>query len=1374
MTRWRLFGTYVVIMIGLWIGGLSVQAGTIYNSPYVTFSPDGQAWTTNAGDQNVKWYAADGSDDVLVKGARTLRELNTGEHYYTKDRTGAIPVAKWYVALAQVRCCHNGYPPENQYHGVSFVKDTCNKPHFSAWHPICADCGQPIVSFHIYMSKEAARSLDYIELSDRLSYYYLCPFNRNLEQGVQKTWHNCHAISYNRYQVVYNANTGGEVYGGYMAPSFHMYNNAIMYNGREVTPQTCLNPNAYTRIGWEFTGWNTKPDGSGTYYADESEIYNLCEGDYNRDGLAGRVCLYAMWRASTGTLEVDPAAGQYAGKAGIALFHGGYGESCVVDPDLISPPAGCKVSFDTVGGTEIQPLTGKQRFAGWRKTLPFMGRLKGNVYSFYVEDGNTDCICATYERIPVTLPQPVKQNYSFGGWYYDSGYTKYAGGAGTQLIPAQDMTLYAQWVELELTALDNYQENEGKGAVDLSWQQPDSKEKFYKLYQSGDGENWQQVFLSDMIGKKPSYSGQWAFSGGRCEITVPYTGCYSIKAYGAQGGGYGNHQGGLGGLVSGNFWLKEGETLAIKVGGQNGYNGGGPSQTYGDGGGYTLVSSSNSGVLLVAGGGGGAGAYDDGDPGGTLNTDKDLGGNANNITSEFYDDLWKNNTMNQGHVGKKGVSGGGGGGGYRGGSAGEAVLHYHQEGVCNHAHSGSASSGTGCYTIPIKCGEKLQHIYIGTHKWHWGGTNEEYCPNCGSDNCQGHETDYYRHDCPIHGTRVSKNEKENSPATCSVIAEYQVGCGVSTDYTCGFPYNGYLERATAADGGSSYIQTNVARSYASEKGVNKGNGYVLIQLEEVGSLEDNYMKGVIAGDQAAPEGVLVDYVSLSPAGEDIVNVSWQEPKDWGTTYYHMVKSYLANHLGVILEESCISNITANTLVSGVKGYMYCLDKSPDTEVSAGNGHFTPFANLMIPLTEQAQYLHIRTLDRADNASPTVHIPIGGKGWGVEDIEWPVFTEQLVIHTGENVYEAEDGTYYVRSDGETPFGMEYRAGMKGPAHETYQINHAIIESNITGEVPVKSQIDVPSGTISDESLELPAGKLHFEVSGKSPIQNAGYVMAVRSLMCRRLEIQQELLLGREAHGKLISLVPIAGADGREQIVYSDYQEDRQHGLKIIGDGEPPEIAGMEVLENLPLLDRREQAMVLRVTAKDTLSGLQDLYLEIQNVDNGVVRQFYPDANGVIEVNISADEPIFSGEFIVTAYATDRVGNAGQISYGTMEFDLQAGIERILEPKEPVFKKGESGCLSISAWGYVDKIEVEFPEEIASADETLNREYVYSMSPSYLQEEEITFMIPLNLSEDGDYTVTVRAYKGDMMLERHPALAVLGVEGTILDELRTRLR
>lgn len=37
---------------------------TIYNSPYVSFSPDGKAFTTCAGDQNYTWYAEDDSTTV--------------------------------------------------------------------------------------------------------------------------------------------------------------------------------------------------------------------------------------------------------------------------------------------------------------------------------------------------------------------------------------------------------------------------------------------------------------------------------------------------------------------------------------------------------------------------------------------------------------------------------------------------------------------------------------------------------------------------------------------------------------------------------------------------------------------------------------------------------------------------------------------------------------------------------------------------------------------------------------------------------------------------------------------------------------------------------------------------------------------------------------------------------------------------------------------------------------------------------------------------------------------------------------------------------------------------------------------------------------
>ena len=49
----------IALGIVLLLPGGHVQASekrTIYNSSYVSFSPDGKAWTTCAGDRNYKWY----------------------------------------------------------------------------------------------------------------------------------------------------------------------------------------------------------------------------------------------------------------------------------------------------------------------------------------------------------------------------------------------------------------------------------------------------------------------------------------------------------------------------------------------------------------------------------------------------------------------------------------------------------------------------------------------------------------------------------------------------------------------------------------------------------------------------------------------------------------------------------------------------------------------------------------------------------------------------------------------------------------------------------------------------------------------------------------------------------------------------------------------------------------------------------------------------------------------------------------------------------------------------------------------------------------------------------------------------------------------
>ncbi|MCI5741692.1 MAG: S8 family serine peptidase [Lachnospiraceae bacterium] len=72
-------------------------------------------------------------------------------------------------------------------------------------------------------------------------------------------------------------------------------------NRQTVTYDTTvkLKENAYAREGYAFTGWNTKPDGSGTSYADKQSIRNLS----SKNGAV--INLYAQWKEHTYTLVFD-------------------------------------------------------------------------------------------------------------------------------------------------------------------------------------------------------------------------------------------------------------------------------------------------------------------------------------------------------------------------------------------------------------------------------------------------------------------------------------------------------------------------------------------------------------------------------------------------------------------------------------------------------------------------------------------------------------------------------------------------------------------------------------------------------------------------------------------------------------------------------------------------------------------------------------------------------------------------------------------------------------------------------------------------------------------------------------------------------------
>ena len=245
-------------------------------------------------------------------------------------------------------------------------------------------------------------------------------------------------------------------------------------------------------------------------------------------------------------------------------------------------------------------------------------------------------------------------------------------------------------------------------------------------------------------------------------------------------------------------------------------------------------------------------------------------------------------------------------------------------------------------------------------------------------------------------------------------------------------------------------------------------------------------------------------------------------------------------------------------------------------------------------------------------------------------------------------------------------------------------------------------------------------------------------------------------------------------GVQKIYYSDPSSDAGNGIVLLGDGEGPVIGGLDVLSDGQMIDRQEETVRLYLTVSDDLSGVAEFYLKVTNLDNHNMKTYYSEGNA-IELEITKEEPLFTGEFAVTAYAVDNVGNVTEISRLVTEFALETKIERILAPHDPVFKGGESGILYINTYGYADRVEVEFPPEFAEADERLRKVvFDYSDARLYRQESAVQFMVPLYISTDREYTLKVRAFRGEKSLESSPVLYITSEGGDILSEFRTRLR
>lgn len=1426
------------LAVGLLAMGISIifsgqtaeaaEKKTIYNSPYVSFSPDGKAFTTCAGDQNYTWY--DNGTTVNTGIKSSLRNLETGEHYYAIRRSGEVPVGYWKVVHRPGQCIHDGYP-DKDWHGIAFGTQKCMQYYYSGWKAYCADCGEPIKENHIYMSREAAASIQYLDLGTetaRMGYYYLCPFCSNLEQGVTLSAHLCKEISWNQYRIFYNPNI--KKYNGYMDYSYHMYNNATEYEGQTVTPVTHLTENNYTKEGYVFIGWNTKPDGSGAFFADSAEIYNLSSIDWRDESTwtetdNGTVTLYAQWRKSESTLVIDAAGGKYSGLDKQSITQP-YLKNYVLQVDLIQAPDGYQVAFVANGGSPVETIAGTKHFVEWMREQPFRGWLEDNIYTFTAPDGNVDTLKAAYQSDPITLPATTRDGWSFGGWYYDPDFSLPAGGAGDQIIPSKDMTLYAQWVDLRLQSVDNYDANEGKGAVDLSWSQSDQNNKTYLVYQKRENGAWIRVNSADDISSTTVISEAYSFEGQEKQYTIPYTGLYTIKALGAQGASYESYTGGYGGSVGGKFWLRKGDVLTYAVGGQNGYNSGGNATDYGNGGGMTSVVSDQKGELMIAGGGGGA------SPGGN-------GGNGGSAASVI-----------DGHDGESGMAGGGAG--YQGGCAGEKIVHHHTndcyvdasytpafgswdgkvDGFDCYADSNTKTSGyahtkdddprhvirVGWESYAYSEGTLWNlngysglatngntQLNVSVHTNSWGSTDGlnlskskyrvmnqngstissgSFSSAMNSSSSSGSSgsswenpdgswggspdvRDFYgtfHFKLPEGTTRIYLYLDFYHNAYDAWFTSEITGLSFSggRKLNCGMT-EGQVLSSKPAYGGSNYVSSD-ALMYEMYSGVRSGSGYATLDAEAVGYQESLDLTGVVATDFAAPDKIS-DQVTKEPLDGKSICVTWQTPKDNGTDYYHKVESYLTGSTSML----CKSNVTKNTLVSGVMGYYYLVDQKEDTVVT-GNANYVQDPHVNVVTAEYNQYLHIAAVDVAGNISDTTHILIDAK-----DVLWKLYTKQLVIDaSADNVYPATDKSWYVRADGGTPFTLKNEAYMDGTASRGYQLNETIYETVSDDSSVSRNIIRTASTEIADTSIRTDANGLAYSTDGTTALQQYSYSYTVRSNKNRDLMGVQKFTISRDLSGQTIQVIPVAEADKESDKVYSAHELDEKNKITLIADGEAPVIRGLEIMEDRDLIDRRDGSITIRASAEDELSGVKDFYIVISNSDNAVMKTYTPDENGYINITITNDEPIFSGDFTLLGYAVDNVGNENSLSYGTTEFALASSVERILEPHDPIFKCGESGILTFTTWGYADRVEVIFPESMTALDPTLNKVYDYTDCPGYMITEHLQFMVPLYTPENQNLEITVRAYKGDKKLEDHPTISVIGVSGTVLDEFRTRLR
>ncbi len=242
-----------------------------------------------------------------------------------------------------------------------------------------------------------------------------------------------------------------------------------------------LSENRFTRAGYRFTGWNTKPDGSGTAYRDKQK--QVCfSPSYPYGATTADVTLYAQWEAISYSVTYRNDGGRVYNENNPVSYTV---EDLVVLRDPSSDPYAGQCSFDgwylkyknrkySDPVSRLEHRTGNLTvYAKWTQS--------GSGYDVRFDGSGKDSgSMSPMKKLPLWEERALTKNafgktgYSFAGWSLSPGaeepllkdqarvnYAELFELAGR--TPAQSYTLYAVW---KPDYIIHYDANGGAGSMD--------------------------------------------------------------------------------------------------------------------------------------------------------------------------------------------------------------------------------------------------------------------------------------------------------------------------------------------------------------------------------------------------------------------------------------------------------------------------------------------------------------------------------------------------------------------------------------------------------------------------------------------------------------------------------------------------------------------------------------------------------------------------------------------------------------------------------------------------------------------------------------------------------------------------------------------